>query len=225
MLGLAYFPATMNTLPGWWLLFAREPEPDMDFDDTSEMDKTIVVQPSSKKPSMPPATPPSRRPLLLVLLLVVVGAGTFLFSNPDFLIDLLGDSPVHTSPIPPAPKVATPTPPPQASSGQAFQPAPTAPPTSASAPAANATPVSLGIPIPLFMEGQQVSIVRDPTKPAGPLLLSSDPAGATPGPTVTPGATLTVLDADLQNNVWIYSVQTERGATGWISEERLKAKS
>lgn len=225
MLGLPYFPATVNALPGWWLLFAREPEPDMDYDDTSEMDKTIVLQPSSKKPSMPPAKPPNRRPLLLVLLLFVVGSGAYLFSNPDFLIDLLGDSPVNTSPIPPAPKVATRTPPPQAFSGQASQPSPTAPPTSASAPAANATPASPGIPIPLFMEGQQVSIVRDSTTPAGPLLLSSDSVGATPGPTVTPGATLTVLDADLQNNVWIYSVQTESGAMGWIAEKRLKAKS
>ncbi len=225
MLGLAYFPATVNTLPGWRLLFAREPEPDMDFDDTSDMDKTIVLQPSSKKSSMPPAQPPNRRPLLLVLLLIVIGSGAYLFSNPDFLIDLLGDSPVNTSPIPPAPKIATRTPPPQVSSGQASQPSPTALPASASTPAANATPASTGIPIPLFMEGQQVSIVRDPTKPAEPLLLSSDPAGATPGPTVTPGATLTVLDADLQNNVWIYSVQTESGAMGWVSEKRLKTKS
>ncbi|MFQ5930916.1 MAG: hypothetical protein ACE5MM_00765 [Nitrospiraceae bacterium] len=225
MLGLASFPATMTTLPGWHLLFAREPEPDMDFDDSSDLDKTIVLDPSGKRPSRPPATPPSRRPLLLVLLLVVVGAGAYLFSNPDFLIDLLGDSPVNTSPLPPAPKVATPTPPPQASSGQALQPSPAAPPTSASAPAANATPSPTAIPIPLFMEGQQVSIVRDPTKPAGPVSLSGDPTGATPGPTVNPGATLTVLDADLQNNVWIYSVQTESGAMGWISEKRLKAKS
>ncbi|MCH7566575.1 MAG: hypothetical protein IH787_02755 [Nitrospirae bacterium] len=158
MLGLAYFPATVHTLPGWRLLFAREPEPDMDFDDTSEMDKTIVLQPSSKKPSMPPAKPPNRRPLLLVLLLFVVGSGAYLFSNPDFLIDLLGDSPVNTSPIPPAPKIVTRTPPPQAFSGQASQPSPTAPPTSASAPAANATPASPGIPIPLFMEGQQAFV-------------------------------------------------------------------
>ncbi|WP_447977210.1 hypothetical protein [Candidatus Nitrospira bockiana] len=37
-------------------------------------------------------------------------------------------------------------------------------------------------------------------------------------------STLTVLDAELQNDGWIYLVRTETGEKGWIGETHLSAK-
>ena len=79
-------------------------------------------------------------------------------------------------------------------------------------------------PDPIFGEGDQVSVILDTAAPGGSLSLSADEAGTRLGPTVRPGATLTVLDGGFQNNTWVYEVQTERGQTGWIAENRLIAK-
>jgi len=55
--------------------------------------------------------------------------------------------------------------------------------------------------------------------------LTTDSAGKKPGTaTAAPGSTLTVLDADLQNYAWVYSVRTEQGVTGWVAEKNLVAK-
>jgi hypothetical protein len=54
--------------------------------------------------------------------------------------------------------------------------------------------------------------------------LSADAEGTRPGPTVRAGSTLTVLDAELQNTGWIYSVRADGGAKGWIAETRLAGK-
>ena len=39
-----------------------------------------------------------------------------------------------------------------------------------------------------------------------------------------PGVTLTILDGDLQPGGWVYSVRTDEGMKGWISEKRLRLK-
>ena len=58
-----------------------------------------------------------------------------------------------------------------------------------------------------------------------PIRLTADSAGTKPGPaTAKPGSALKVLDADLQNNAWVYSVRTQQGATGWIAGKNLRAK-
>ena len=58
-----------------------------------------------------------------------------------------------------------------------------------------------------------------------PIRLTADSAGTKPGPaTAKPGSALKVLNADLHNNAWVYSVRTQQGATGWIAEKNLRAK-
>lgn len=74
------------------------------------------------------------------------------------------------------------------------------------------------IPTPKFGEGEKVSV-------SAPTALTADSAGKKPGTaTAAPGSTLVVLDADLQNFAWVYSVRTEQGVTGWVAELNLVAK-
>jgi hypothetical protein len=99
----------------------------------------------------------------------------------------------------------------------------TAPPAVASAPAAPPPPAKpQASASPLFREGQQVVVLADPAKPTGGVLLSADPEGSRGGPTVAPNTEVTVLDGELRNNAWFYTIRTPQGATGWISENRLK---
>jgi len=80
------------------------------------------------------------------------------------------------------------------------------------------TPNGSTIPTPKFGEGEKVTVIT-------PTSLAADPGGKKPGSvTLLPGTTLTVLDADLQNAVWVYAVRTDQGVTGWIAEKNLVAK-
>jgi hypothetical protein len=63
----------------------------------------------------------------------------------------------------------------------------------------------------------------NPAQPGGSVTLTSDSSGTKPGPVVTANAGLIVVDGELKSNTWIYSVRTQQGATGWISEKQLKA--
>lgn len=76
----------------------------------------------------------------------------------------------------------------------------------------------------MFGEGQKVTAIGNPTIPAETIPLSLDPAGTKPGPVVRPGVTLSILDGDLQPDGWVYSVRTDDGVKGWISEKRLRLK-
>jgi hypothetical protein len=81
--------------------------------------------------------------------------------------------------------------------------------------AASAIPT---ISTPKFGEGEKVSV-------SAPTPLTTDSAGKKPATaSAVPGSTLVVLDADLQNYAWVYSVRTEQGATGWVAEKNLVAK-
>jgi hypothetical protein len=75
---------------------------------------------------------------------------------------------------------------------------------------------------PAFGEGQQVSVVPDPTLPAAAVSLNSDAAESKPGPIVSPATVLTVVDGEFRNNGWVYTVRTPDGTTGWVSERRLR---
>lgn len=227
-MSLASSPAvSINELHGWSILFAREPAPSAD-PNQPDMDKTVVLGPPGKKGPNPPST--KERLLFLVLILLIVAGGGYLAVNPDVLMELLGDPPG----APPPPQIARPAPrPAQPAPGQATPtpavPAP-APPGSMPAPAPGTVPappaVAANVPMPtaqtittpLFGEGQKVSV-------SAPTPLTADSAGKMPGPTTAvPGSTLVVLDADLQNFAWIYSVRTEQGTTGWVAEKNLVAK-
>jgi outer membrane biosynthesis protein TonB len=131
-----------------------------------------------------------------------------------------GPVPVPAPPQPPA--MAPPVPAAPASAPVPVAPtAPPAVPTAAAPTAAPKPPTSSAapdIPTPRFGEGEKVSV-------SALTPLTADSAGKKPGmATAAPGSTLVVLDADLQNYAWVYSVRTEQGVTGWIAEKNLVAK-
>lgn len=203
----------VSTLPGWTTFFAKETEPDLDFEEDLD---DFEDSPSPGYTSKSPRKKPGKGPILLVLVVLVAGAGGYYAMDPDGVMELIrplmGESP-------PPPAVVQPPPKPAAKVPAALSPAPTTP-----APVTAPPLVTAAIPSPQFSEGQQVSVILDPAAPGGSLSLSADPAQSRPGPNVQPGATLTVLDGDLQNNSWVYSVRTQDGAVGWIAEKRLVAK-
>jgi len=229
----------------WTLLFARQPEPDLEFTE-EELDQTT----STRAPS--PLNPRKRssggRPILWILLLVLVGGIAYISTmEPELLTEWLapymGEStppPVATKPKPLAPApVAPPAPTTQAApspSGEASAPlspptSPTAavtpvtpavsqPPQKAAGPAASVTP-----PLdPMFSEGQKVTVTADDMAPGGSIPLFADSASSKPGPVVRPGVSLTVMDGDLQPGGWMYLVRTEEGVKGWVTEKRLRLK-
>ncbi|MEK7305578.1 MAG: hypothetical protein AAB034_05445 [Nitrospirota bacterium] len=143
-------------------------------------------------------------------------------------------SPDAPAPIPTVPQASAPmttTPPP--ASPMASAPAPIgtpgapsaipAPPVMPTSPAM-ATPPAPASLSPMFGEGQRVTIAVDPALAGGMITLSQDPAGTKPGPSVRPGTGLTILDGDLQQNGWVYSVRSDDGVKGWVVEKRLRLK-
>ena len=229
---------------GWSLLFARQPEPDLEFTE-EELDQTTATRTIS--PMKPGKKSGGGRPLLWILLLVLVGGIIYIAMEPDQLADLLapimGESmPPEPPPAARAPQPATPIPPPappQPAAGSTVpaQLAPSASGTVPTAPGASMppqastpfvpeppAPVASIVPTPLFAEGQKVTVVGDPTVTAEMIPLWIDASGTKPGPVVRPGVTLTVLDGDLQASGWVYSVRTDEGTRGWISEKRLRLK-
>ena len=228
----------------WILLFARQPEPDLEFTE-EELDQTTATR--STGPLNPRKKSGGGRPFLWILLLALVGGIAYVATmEPDMLAEwlspYLGEStpaPVAMKPkmTPPAP-VAPPAPPQAAPSPTDEASAPLAPATSpatAGAPASPtivppaqpvAKPAAPVIPplTPMFGEGQKVTITMDETAPGGTISLFADSSSSKPGPIVRPGVALTVLDGDLQLGGWMYLVRTDEGAKGWVSEKRLRLK-
>ena len=225
----------------WSLLFARQPEPDLEFTE-EELDQTTATRPIS--PMKPGKKSGGGRPLLWILLLALVGGIGYIAMEPEqlteWLAPFLGESmppepppiamrpkPVTPAPsapsTPPVPETAAPAPP--APSAAIPAPAAPAPPPSTGAPVASpAAPASGAVPSPMFAEGQKVTVIGNPAIPAETIPLSLDPAGTRPGPVVRPGVTLNILDGDLQPGGWVYSVRTDDGTKGWIGENRLRLK-
>lgn len=203
---------SVNALPGWNIFFAKEPTPAAD-PNQSDMDKTVVLGPPGKKGPTPPSM--KERMLFLALVLIITGGGAYLAWNPETLMGLLGNEPGEAPP-PPRPRVAKPVAPaPSQPTAMAPAAAPAAP---AMAPAPAASSAVPAIPTPKFGEGEKVSV-------SAPTTLTADSAGKKPGTTTAaPGSTLVVLDADLQNFAWVYSIRTEQGVTGWVAETNLVAK-
>ena len=229
----------------WTLLFARQPEPDLEFTE-EELDQTITTK--ARGPVNPRKKSGGGRPILWILLLALVGGIAYVATmEPEMLTEwlspYLGEStppPVAMRPKPfvPAP-VAPPAPAPQATpspSNEASAPlAPTTSPATAIAPAAPAvvpppqTAARPAAPIapsldPMFSEGQKVTVTVDETAPGGSIPLFADSSSSKPGPIVRPGVSLTVLDGDLQPGGWMYMVRTDEGSRGWVSEKRLRLK-
>jgi hypothetical protein len=229
----------------WTLLFARQPEPDLEFTD-EDLDQTIATR--ARGPLNPRKKSAGGRPILWILLLALVGGIAYVVTmEPEMLAEwlspYLGEStppPLAMKPKPLAPApVAPPAPAPQAASSpseEASDPlAPAISPATAVAPAAPAvvpppqTAARPAAPVApplatIFSEGQKVTVTVDETAPGGSIPLFADSSSSKPGPIVRPGVTLTVLDGDLQPGGWMYLVRTDEGAKGWVSEKRLRVK-
>jgi hypothetical protein len=225
----------------WSLLFARQPEPDLEFTE-EELDQTTATRPVS--PKKPGKKSGGGRPLLWIILLALIAGIGYIAMEPEQLMEWLApftgeNTPPEPPPIAMRPKPVTPKPaapttpstPPEAAptpvpaAPTAAVPAPDTPTTPAPSPsAAMPAPAPTVIASPMFGEGQKVTAIGNPTIPAETIPLSLDPAGTKPGPVVRPGVTLNVLDGDLQPDGWVYSVRTDDGVKGWISEKRLRLK-
>ena len=223
----------------WSLLFARQPEPDLEFTE-EELDQTTATRPSS---SMKPKKSKGGRPLLWVLLLILLAGVGYLAMEPEqlaeWLAPFLGENAPQPPPVAMRPKPVAPAPAPPAAPAPSPEatPAPGTTAPSATAPAAPSpapapampaqvptAPATAMVASPMFGEGQKVTAIGNPAIPAEMIPLSLDPEGTKPGPVVRPGVTLSVLDGDLQPTGWVYSVRTDDGVKGWVSEKRLRLK-
>ncbi|HKP00887.1 MAG TPA: hypothetical protein VJU02_04575 [Nitrospiraceae bacterium] len=234
--------ASIESPFNWTLLFARQPEPDLEFTE-EELDQTTSMR--TPTPFNPRRRSSGGRPILWIILLMLVGGIAYIATmEPEMMTELLapyiGESappPVATKPKPLAPApVSPPVPTPQAipsPSDNASIPLP--PPTSPTAaviprvepppqPAAGpATSVTAPLD-PMFSEGQKVTVTADDMAPGGSIPLFADSASSRPGPVVRPGVSLIVMDGDLQPGGWMYLVRTEDGIKGWVTEKRLRLK-
>lgn len=232
----------------WTLLFARQPDPDLEFTE-EELDQTTATRATGPLP--PHKKSGGSRPILWILLLLLIGMAYLAVMQPEMLAAWLSpylgehtsQPTVATQPKPAPPTLAIPAPPEatpepsatpspsddvSAPSAQTNAPAATAPPTAPTAvlppvaakPAAPAEP----LPAPLFGEGQKVTVTANPNAPGGSVLLYEDAAGTKPGPLVRAGVNMTVLDGDIQPSGWMYWVRTDEGTKGWVSEKRLRVK-
>lgn len=228
----------------WTLLFARQPEPDLEFTE-EELDQTITTK--ARGPLPPRKKSGGGSPILWILLLALVGGIAYVSMEPEMMTEwlspYLGEStppPIAMKPKPLAPApVAPPAPAPQAApspSDEASAPlAPATTPATAVAPAAPAVvppsqtatrPAAPVVPPldPMFSEGQKVTVTVDKIAPGGSIPLFTDSSSSKPGLIVRPGVSLTVMDGDLQPGGWMYLVRTDEGAKGWVSEKRLRLK-
>lgn len=246
-------PAIRSEWTNWHLLFASQPEPDLEFTE-EDLDESVP-------PPAPPMNSPKRsgnKPLLWILLLLLVGGVGYVAMDPDGAMQLvepyLGGGAEPAQPVlqkPPvkaqapkqAPTVAPPAPPVVADNSApapADVPAPSSAPSSAlpvPATAAPATPAlqpaasapkpaapTVRVAGPLYAEGQRVTVIADPTRPKSPIPLFVDAVGTKTSTTVLAGATLTILDGDYQKRGWVYSVRAQDGRKGWIPERSLRLK-
>ena len=206
MAALSALLAPPSPFPDFTRFFARETEPDLDFDE--DLDE-LEDSPSHSYSPKGPGKKSGKSPLMWLLVLLIVAGGGYLAMNPDMVMDMLGGETA-----PPPPMVVQPAPKPPA----ATQPKPATAPTAAPAP-----PPSPLIPSPQFEEGQVVSVSAGSASPSQTLMLHKDSSGLQAGPQVKPGSQVTVMDGSLENNSWVYFVKTKGGETGWIPERQLRA--
>jgi len=224
--------AGVPAIGGEWtnrhLLFARQPEPDLEFTEDDLDDTTPPPAPPMKEPKQS-----GKRPLLWIVLLLLLGGIGYIAVDPDgamqFVAPYLEDGkepappaaqrpapPMPSSPAVPSRTIESGSPAPM--TAQATPPATTA----LTAPPAKAAPSVVNVVGPLFSEGQRVTVVADPKRPKIPVPLFVDSAGTKTGAMLPASTTLTVLDGDYQKNVWVYAVRTSDGRKGWIPERNLK---
>jgi hypothetical protein len=244
MAALVGNPTSVLNPLDWTLLFARQPEPDLEFTE-EELDQTITTK--ARGPMNPRKKSSGGGPTLWILLLALVSGIAYVATmEPETLTEWLSPYLGESTPPPMAMKPKPLTPAPVAPSAPAPQAAPSpsnetsAPLAPATAPATAVAPVASAVvpaqtaarptaPVappldPMFSEGQKVTITMDETVPGGSISLFADSSRSKLGPIVRPGVSLTVLDGDLQPGGWMYMVHTDEGSKGWVSEKRLRLK-
>ncbi|MCP9455634.1 MAG: hypothetical protein NNA18_05945 [Nitrospira sp.] len=92
-------PLPPSTLLGWSLLFARQPEPDLEFTE-EELEQTMPLRSTSPLKAPPPK--PKKRPLFWILVAVLLGGGVYVATEPEMVMDLIGPL-VNDTPEPPPP--------------------------------------------------------------------------------------------------------------------------
>ena len=126
MFATAAGPSCAESPLTWNLLFARQPEPDLEFTE-EELEQTSNIRPSSSM--KPPKNKKSGgSPLLWLLFLVLIGGGAYLAMEPEMAMELIGPllgetsetetlpPPIAHKPVPPPKPIPAPPPaPPQPS--------------------------------------------------------------------------------------------------------------
>ena len=239
-------PAMRSEWTNWHLLFASQPEPDLEFTE-EDLDESMP-------PPAPPMNSPKRsgnKPLFCILLLLLVGGVGYVAMDPDGAMQLvepyLGGGAEPAQPViqkPPvkaqapkqAPTVAPPVVADNSTPAPADVPAPSsampapaipAPAMPALQPAASAPkPAAPTVRVagPLYAEGQRVTVIAAPTRTRSPIPLFVDAVGTKTSTIVLAGATLTILDGDYQKRGWVYSVRAQDGRKGWVPERSLRLK-
>lgn len=239
-------PAMRSEWTNWHLLFASQPEPDLEFTE-EDLDESVP-------PPAPPMNSPKRsgkKPLLWILLLLLVGGVGYVAMDPDGAMQLvepyLGGGAEPAQPViqkPPvkaqapkqAPTVAPPVvagnstpapadvPAPSSAMPAPAIPAPAMPALQPAASAPKPAAPTVRVAGPLYAEGQRVTVIADPTRPKSPIPLFVDAVGTKTSTTVLAGATLTILDGDYQKRGWVYSVRAQDGRKGWVPERSLRLK-
>ncbi|MFO0773978.1 MAG: hypothetical protein U0172_04840 [Nitrospiraceae bacterium] len=186
MFALAGSAALSPSASPWSLLFARQPEPDLEFEEELAEDN----QSTGSQPGKPPKKK-GTSPLLWVLLLVLLGIGGYFVMDPDGAMQtvdsLLGggsEAPVVATapaprPVPPQP--APDAPPAAAAPAPGASPAPAAPAASApAAPMAQAPAPVPSAPAPMKTAPSAptptAAVATPAPKPAVPAMPSPAPA-------------------------------------------------
>jgi len=176
----------------WSLLFARQPEPDLEFTE-EELEQTTTIR--SPSPTKPPKKS-SGRPLLWVLLLIVIGGGAYVAMEPDMIMDyvgpLLGESPASQPQPPVARRPAPPKPAPPVPATQPQAAGSTPPPTAPVEVPQAAAPTTAPVPAP--QATQPMPTASAPIQaPPSPAPAPVAPITASPTPLFSEGQRVSVL--------------------------------
>lgn len=195
MFAVAGGPSFAGSPLTWSLLFARQPEPDLEFTE-EELEQTTNIRSSS------PMKSPKKsggRPLLWILLLALIGGGAYVAMEPEMIMDFLGPL-LGESPRPQQPPMARkPVPSMPAPGAPASQPGPAAPapvaPLIPTPQAAMPTPVPTPAPAPIAAPGMPTPSVPTPPVPMSPPAPAAvvPPATALLNPMFSEGQKVTVI--------------------------------
>jgi hypothetical protein len=210
MSAIAGGPSFVGRPLNWSLLFARQPEPDLEFTE-EELEQTTTIR--SPSPMKSPKKS-SGRPLLWVLALVVIGGGAYVAMEPDMLIEyvgpLLGESPaqqpappVARKPAPPKPAPPVPATQPQATVSTPPPPAPVEVPQAAA-------PTPAPVPAPASTQPMPTASAPMQASPS-PAPATVAPVTASPTPLFSEGQRVSVLADPLNPGAKVFLAQNAEG--------------